>query len=562
MAKAAGLPSAFRYMPLDGNETIRLISLQPGSKDDPLQIDLTTMSLRDPTPYDALSYVWGDSAKSKEIICNVRPLLVTTNLFWALQRVRKPNEARFVWADAICINQNDVGERSSQVAMMGGIYGMARTVFLCMGGCSQEGDDMLVEATIARATVTMHIPHQTILEAQQALRADKDGWLAIRRMTQAPWFQRAWVVQEAGLARNPRVLYGDAEFGYRDFIDVLNWKNQIPGNVADSTWLIHRLWPDWSKEANGRSLNFLDFLSHSCYLQCLDPRDHIYAFLGHPCARIGPTSRPIVEPDYSKDPLHVYEDVTRELLQEYGVRVLSMVEQNEKTLQEDTPSWVLRWDSFEVLNDISGKSGDFKAASEIVPRLHFEARTLKVAGVVLDTVRLHFVIDVSAGAITFRSDNATLGLGPLIDMLTRELGHPAIATLAKVLTVCGPNHGSLLSRAVAMLAEALSRGWRGFPDLPGEHRQAVSVCWSAIAAYCKGRALVVTEQGGMALAPRITRARDKCCIFLGAPVASIVRPVAGGYKLLGEAYVHGFMQGEVMAHLETCRLKVEELILH
>jgi hypothetical protein len=34
-----------------------------------------------------------------------------------------------VWADAICINQNNVEERNPQVRMMGNIYGMGKQEF-------------------------------------------------------------------------------------------------------------------------------------------------------------------------------------------------------------------------------------------------------------------------------------------------------------------------------------------------------------------------------------------------------------------------------------------------
>lgn len=39
---------------------------------------------------------------------------------------------------------------------------------------------------------------------------------------------------------------------------------------------------------------------------------------------------------------------------------------------------------------------------------------------------------------------------------------------------------------------------------------------------------------------------DICCILFGAPVPFVLRPAGNGYRLVGEAYVHGIMKGEEM----------------
>lgn len=38
-----------------------------------------------------------------------------------------------IWADAVCINQNDLDERSSQVGIMGDIYTTAKTCQIWLG---------------------------------------------------------------------------------------------------------------------------------------------------------------------------------------------------------------------------------------------------------------------------------------------------------------------------------------------------------------------------------------------------------------------------------------------
>jgi hypothetical protein len=116
-------------------------------------------------PYLALSYVWGKSTDREPIACNGHILQITVSLAQALRRLRpsrvssdtgtrsaglqslngeavekeeeeedqviseelcdqsvREGASKMVWADAICINQEDVIERNHQVQLMKEIY--------------------------------------------------------------------------------------------------------------------------------------------------------------------------------------------------------------------------------------------------------------------------------------------------------------------------------------------------------------------------------------------------------------------------------------------------------
>lgn len=78
-----------------------------------------------PPIYEALSYVWdiiGDPVDIKIGPSGSDRLFITQNLATALPYLRYENEIRTLWIDAICINQQDLRERSSQVRIMGDIY--------------------------------------------------------------------------------------------------------------------------------------------------------------------------------------------------------------------------------------------------------------------------------------------------------------------------------------------------------------------------------------------------------------------------------------------------------
>ena len=73
-----------------------------------------------------------------------------------------------------------------------------------------------------------------------------------------------------------------------------------------------------------------------------------------------------------------------------------------------------------------------------------------------------------------------------------------------------------------------------------------------------GGRLFTTSSGHLGLAPKSTMERDLVCVLQGARIPFIVRPADDhGYKLVGEAYVHRIMHGEVA----DLGLPLEELFL-
>jgi hypothetical protein len=75
---------------------IRIIKLQPGSGDDPIECTLFTYNLDVAAetervgPYETLSYVWGDAKQQREILCDGASLSITKSLYDALKAVRYP----------------------------------------------------------------------------------------------------------------------------------------------------------------------------------------------------------------------------------------------------------------------------------------------------------------------------------------------------------------------------------------------------------------------------------------------------------------------------------------
>lgn len=95
-------------------DSIRILKLEPGVCDEPLQGSLVTGDGFEGS-YHAISYVWGNPNRNHTISTPEGCVPITSNLSIVLQRVRSPKEVRCIWADAVCINQDDVFERGHQV---------------------------------------------------------------------------------------------------------------------------------------------------------------------------------------------------------------------------------------------------------------------------------------------------------------------------------------------------------------------------------------------------------------------------------------------------------------
>lgn len=130
MAPAAAV---YQYQPLEDPDQIRVLTLAPRSTGDALSGDIQHIRLGS-VPYEALSYEWGAQERSHTFnLPNDRPVRITQSLHTALQDLRREDEVRVIWADGVCINQDDLHEREQQVAIMGQIYRKASRIITYIG---------------------------------------------------------------------------------------------------------------------------------------------------------------------------------------------------------------------------------------------------------------------------------------------------------------------------------------------------------------------------------------------------------------------------------------------
>jgi hypothetical protein len=77
------------------------------------------------------------------------------------------------------------------------------------------------------------------------------------------------------------------------------------------------------------------------------------------------------------------------------------------------------------------------------------------------------------------------------------------------------------------------------------------------------RRLITMNVGHIGTGPCRVRKGDRICVLLGCSIPLILRPREGqpSYQVVGECYLHGFMDGEVLKGLEGGKFKIEEFQL-
>jgi hypothetical protein len=126
---------------------------------------------------------------------------VTTNLAEALSELRKSREL-LVWADALCINQGELYERSYQVQRMGQIYSKARKVISWLGYDGYRSESARVNRDSSGLYKRSGLSVDRNATSHSFL---YDNSRLARRLVKSAYWRRIWIIQEVSKASNVEV---------------------------------------------------------------------------------------------------------------------------------------------------------------------------------------------------------------------------------------------------------------------------------------------------------------------------------------------------------------------
>lgn len=216
-----------------------------------IKCSMETLSLHEvENQYLALSYAWENAKDRKSIIINNHQHLVTVNLEaflqeWRDSAFRNHNDQvydSFLWIDAVCINQDDLLERKSQVMLMSKIYSSARSTLSWLGRGSDSCEyglesililgehvkDLLEEDDRANCLTEEAWPTRFCLRHANAKGFFKNfAWDGIYDLFRVEYWVRAWVQQEIALAKDIVFWYGKIPASMSHMRSVREWLDRI-----------------------------------------------------------------------------------------------------------------------------------------------------------------------------------------------------------------------------------------------------------------------------------------------------------------------------------------------
>lgn len=309
--KGEDIAAIYRRHPLSANTTRVLQILPPTSPDmsDIISCRLSVISMDSRPEYRALSYVWGDPSATKVILVDNTPFKVRINLWNYLVQARSEErctlEPRYIWVDAVCINQDDLDERSTQVAIMGQIYSKASEVCAWLGVGTEKSWETMRDLT----EIDWEANYEKVKSGQDFELADEQLESAIFEWLELAYWSRVWIIQEYALSDRAVIQCGPKIISAVTLDPMIDTLIKDPGGsrfYGTAGFKVlrarrHRNWDIWY----GISLNFVTVLHQSLDSKCTDPHDHIYALIS-----LDKKASEAIVPDYTKSLLDLFVEVT------------------------------------------------------------------------------------------------------------------------------------------------------------------------------------------------------------------------------------------------------------
>ncbi|KAI1302016.1 heterokaryon incompatibility protein-domain-containing protein [Xylaria venustula] len=287
--------STFRYQPLDlKSSAFRLVRLLKGDGNEDIECKLIHTTLDENViPYEAVSYTWGTSAKPLSITLQGQRYMVTRNLWGLLKSIRQIDADRYIWIDAIAINQDDNLERGHQVQRMQTIYGGAEHVIIYLGEATSSTEVLMQSLLIlqSQASGCRWAPDDEKWQiaweqAQNKLQSRFNGTTlkdiqqeGLKELLERSWFRRVWILQEVANARRALVYCGQTSIKAQVFAMA---PSLLEVELDDHVAAVFELMPSYSGKIARKvhSGDFCSILIDFRGSEASDPRDKIFALIG------------------------------------------------------------------------------------------------------------------------------------------------------------------------------------------------------------------------------------------------------------------------------------------
>ncbi|KAH6710905.1 heterokaryon incompatibility protein-domain-containing protein [Leptodontidium sp. MPI-SDFR-AT-0119] len=570
------------YTSLPDYNSIRLLELVGGPDFAPLQCKLVVSRLIVDQSYQALSYAWGETAKTHHITIGGKRLPISANLDRALRRVRRTEQDLYLWVDAICINQDDAIEKEYQISLMLQIYRSARRVVVYLGEQSDHSELLpeFFDTTIRARRVFNSLDngeegldHEDLNRSIGILReigeptSNNKMWRAARAFYDRPWIMRVWIVQEVVAANELIFLCGGWELPGTVVYDSViastchpqlcpfgNFVDRRANNQVNGLMQLFRIMNARSVKLAGRTeLLDLLYLTHGC--KETDLRDHVFAVLG----MAQEATQPSLRPNYREHWQETYLRYTECLIKAgSGLRALYRSSADSASPYKQSsqiPSWVPDFSFGAKLirfaNEHNEVHGETAAGGNDAPllRINMALRSLTVQATKLDSIQSlspsqvkQQISDHYAQILQWRTE---------LEELWPATQYPPAKemqdTICRVM-LCHQEPPDLEMCRLMIWSDDSSEFDRSI-----DRKRLV---WEIVQLSTPHRRCV-TSTGLLGQVPSLAQEGDVIVIPTGSAVPFVLRPRQAQYQLIGQAYIHGVMMGEALQFNHLFKEEIE-----
>ncbi|KAI1199067.1 hypothetical protein F5X97DRAFT_137411 [Nemania serpens] len=579
---------------------IRLLRLRRRWPLGHIYCELITVDLHSDLQYDAISYHWGRSSFTEDIYIDGLTFKVAPIVQELLYHLSSYRRDRLLWIDAICINQINGAEKDVQIRLMRDVYRGAANVIVWLDGVQEPWMARRMLAGIHHEYI-----YGTTESCVEMLRKYSEvyaesGWMQLMNLFAHPWFCRTWVIQEVVMAQRTIVLASGEplQFGHiATFAQMINsypygmvlQRSPLPGLQEEAISGLGNtaLMASLAENRDNPRANLALLLGVFRNFRATEAVDRIYGLLG--LLRAEEADQPHLWPDSSKTADKLYTDVARHLIAKNPQEILSFAGVGYPRKFNNLPSWAPDWtsvamgDTYRQHFSTPQNATGFACGSALPTFVSFpdedtaQRPIMRILGHVLDEI--HHV----GPEMGYTKHNAGLGgtdeeiahivrshmccrqlvlqharqpypTGQSLDevfwrslLADTQIERPAPAELGVGCRIWETS----MSR-VAGLDPGNAEDW----DEVDEPLQRLSLEWnSARINAATGRTVGVTKEGYVSIVPPDTKVGDLVCVFYGVNTPFVIRPQVMDQddgqrsltRLVGEAYVHGMMDGEAFS---------------
>ncbi|KAJ9412711.1 heterokaryon incompatibility protein-domain-containing protein [Fusarium oxysporum] len=579
---------------------IRLLKIYPaGYSWVPIYCKMLMTPISEPMNFQALSYTWGTAARTHSLKLPETDFRITQSLDEAIRHLRREDEAITLWIDQICINQENLQEKSLQIGLMSQIYSKAQRVLVWLGPAESGSDTMLANLGLesfyteekfpqlqpivinADPADPLTIEFQALFEKGRSIY--RDSLDAIIAWFQRPWFKRVWVVQEFCLCPDTVFVCGkrsvavelvmlaiqivhfscgkllkDAVGKDKEFAE-LNAK--FPLILNEPTSALFR------KSTGDSLLSLMRKLYVQNEMHATDQRDRIFALLG-----LATDGLDII-PDYSDfDYAGLLCRTARVMIEKQGLEVLSYSQFPKSYIP--LPSWVPDWRS-----NLSPSYYDhtlvdppfFQACGDTKPSVISSPSTLML---VLEGITVDVVEEVGSPwhkPLSFSHEQylSYFAQVRLMCQLSALKNEPIYASESR-------RDEAVWRVPIGDLYTCNGRTTRPTSDVRGAYKSLVAECelfeqrklagsvselqgqtetildtdgshYQCSTETMSGKRPFLTKKGHLGMGPPMMMSGDVVVILMGSRIPFVLRPGEhGNFAFTGDAYCDGVMDGELI----------------